>query len=248
MKDFKDLKDMSDEERQETVLDFGRKVDDTLGEKVRTAKGWLQKSGGGLLLLIGVIVLLCGGISAGLGITGVGIAIFINGFRDLSVLVKKTVVGLGIVILGLGFLNFGIGQLTKGKESTSWPTVSGTVKKCEIEKRTGTEGSGSSKREVTYNIAIISYEYSVEGASYTSNRVAFGGQKRGSAHSLASRYPQGKTVKVFYDPDDHEESVLEPGLTGGSYFFLIFSIVIIGFGCLCGIKGFKGSERKGGQS
>ncbi len=244
MKDLKDLKDMSEEERQEAVLDFGRKIDDTLGEKVRTAKGWLKKSGGGLLLLIGVIVLLCGGISAGLGITGVGIAIFISGFKNLSVLVKKTVVGLGIVILGLGFLNFGVGQLTKGKESTNWPTVSGNVTKCDLEERTITEKSGTEKRTTTYEIVNISYGYSVEGTSYTSNRVSFGGQKRGTARLLADRYSLGKAVKVFYDPDDPEESVLEPGLSGGSYFFLIFSIAIIAIGGLYGIKSFKSTEKK----
>ena len=239
MSDLKDLKDMSDEERKEAVLEFVRKVNDTVGDKVRTGLSLFNKIAGGLLLLIGVIVLLYGGINAGMGIAGAGIAVFGFGLSKASVRMKKTVSGVGIALVGVAFISYGIGEISKAKESVNWPTVSGSVITSKTEKRTSTEGSGSTKKTKTYDVAIIKYEYDIDGTSYTSNRIAFGGQERGSAHTLVSKYPEGKSVKVYYDPADPEVAALEPGMKGGSYFFPIFGAVIILFGCVFVFKGPK---------
>ena len=37
MTDLKDFKNMSDDERKEAALEYGKKLDETVGEKVRTA-------------------------------------------------------------------------------------------------------------------------------------------------------------------------------------------------------------------
>ncbi|MFH2044887.1 MAG: DUF3592 domain-containing protein [Pseudomonadota bacterium] len=236
MTELKDLKDMSEEERKEAVLEFGRKVNDSVGDKVRTGVGWFKKIAGGVLLLIGVIVLFCGAINAGMGIAGAGLAVLGFGIANASVRMKKAISGLGIALVGIAFISYGIGEISKAKESVNWPTVSGTVITSKTEERKSTEGSGSSKKTRTYYVAIIQYEYQVEGTSYTSNRVSFGGQKRGSARTLVNKYPEGKSVKVYYDPDDPEIAALEPGMEGGSYFLPIFGAIIILFGCLIAFK------------
>ena len=243
MKDLKDLKDMSDEERQEAVLDLGKKVDETVGEKFRSAKGWFLKVFGGVLLLVGVIVLLAGGTNAGLGISGGGLTILSFGLRSASVKVRGILCCLGIVLLGVAFLNYGMGQISKAKQSVNWPSVTGTVVSSKTEQHTSTETSGSTKREVTYDVAIITYEYNVGGKNYSSNKVAFGGQKRGSAYMLVKQYPREKSVPVYYDPDNPEDAVLEPGMKEGSYFLPIFGVIIILFGFLFAWKSLKQNKQ-----
>lgn len=46
--------------------------------------------------------------------------------------------------------------------------------------------------------------------------------------SIRDKYPIGSTVKVFYNPGNPEESVLEPGASGSSYAF----VILIGVGAL----------------
>lgn len=230
MSKLKDLKDMSTAEKNEAVLDFGRKIDGTVGEKVRSAKGWLLKIVGSLLLSIGVIVLLFGAVNAGIGICGVGVILFGSGLRNISMKFRHNMVGLGLFLLGAAFLNYGISEIKQAKRSVDWPSVSGTVTTSEKEKRTTTEGTGSSKRTVTYYSAIIDYTYQVDGKTHTSNRIAFGGQNRHQTTELLNRYPLNKSVDVFYDPDQPAEAVLEKGFKKQGYFFPGFGAVIILFG------------------
>ena len=244
MSNLKDLKDMSTAERNEAVLDFGRKIDGTVGEKLRSGKGWLLKIAGGLLLFIGVIVLLFGAVNAGLGICGVGVLLFGSGLRSISARARAAMVGLGLAAVGAAFLNYGISEIKLAKKSVDWPSVSGTVIKSEKEKHTTTEGTGSSKRTVTYYSAIIDYTYQVDGKTHTSNRIAFGGRDRHQTTELLNRYPQGKSVDVFYDPDHPEEAVLEKGFKKQGYFFPGFGAVIILFGLLIAFKG-KSKRQRG---
>ena len=239
MNALKDLKDMSDGERREAVLDFGKKVDGTVGEKFRAVKGWLLKIVAGVALLVGIIVILAGARNAGLGICGGGIIFLGLGLRGISTRVQSVLVGLGLFLVGCAFISYGLGQMSKAKQSVNWPSVPGSVISSEKEKHTTTEESGSSKRTVTYYLAAINYEYQVDGKAYRSNRIAFGGQNRNQTVTLLNKYPKGKSVIVFYDPDDPEEASLEPGMKKGSYFTPIFGAVFALFGLLIAFKGKK---------
>ncbi|MDB6018417.1 MAG: hypothetical protein JWR19_2906 [Pedosphaera sp.] len=81
-----------------------------------------------------------------------------------------------------------------------------------------------------------SYDYKVAGIDYTGTRVRFGMFESSIAHAqtFVDRYPPGKTVAVFYSPTDPANSVLEPGIFGGTWIplvvggmFLIFGIGLI---------------------
>ena len=241
MKDLKDLKDMSDEERKEAMEELVDKVDQKFGDKARAAKGWFLKIAGGLFLFIGIIILLTGTYLIGTLFTCIGLILVVQGLAGVSFVTKRVVIGTVIIICGAGFVLHGITTINKGKESTGWPTTPGKIIQSEIEERETTTGTGSDRRTTISSVAQLEYEYSIDGTSYKSRRVSFA-QSSQEAQAIVNRYPLGKGVKVYYDPDDHGFAVLEPGLKKGSYFFVGFGGFIALFGLIFMIAGVKKSR------
>jgi hypothetical protein len=87
----------------------------------------------------------------------------------------------------------------------------------------------------TYKTAMVKYAYSVAGKSYEGNRVKV---EIGTSLSDAERYPKGKQVTVFYNPENAEESVLEQGGAGS------WLIGLLGLGSLWYAGYFLVSRRK----
>jgi hypothetical protein len=74
----------------------------------------------------------------------------------------------------------------------------------------------------------VTYEYSVKNLQYENETIKFGENSYGDrqpAADIVARYPVGKQVSVSYDPAAPDKSVLEPGITSGSY-------IVIGMGVL----------------
>ena len=87
------------------------------------------------------------------------------------------------------------------------------------------------KRKPKYT-ANVNYRYTVKGTTFSSNTVSYGQHSstessRDRQREIANRYPKGKTVDVYYDPQSPEEAVLEPGITGSSFLGLGLGIIII---------------------
>ena len=62
------------------------------------------------------------------------------------------------------------------------------------------------------DVAIVRYRYFVGSHQYEGDRPTF--IRDGNyywAKSVVARYPVGRTVNVYYRPDDPSDSVLEPG-------------------------------------
>jgi len=156
-------------------------------------------------------------------------------------------VGVLFAAVGVTVLVFGIGQVNKARASADWPSVEGVVKFSEVrsETRTRTDSSSSRRkrngnggvtvnigtdsdrdtRTETTHIADIGYAYTVGDAPFNGTRVSFGSNGSSSwasVQDIVDRYPVGKTVKVFYNPDKPSDSVLEPGMSGGAYFLPAF--------------------------
>ena len=105
--------------------------------------------------------------------------------------------------IGMIFSFFGMRGLTRAQASTGWPSASGKVIKSSVE-----------REESSYQAEIL-YEFTVSGTTYNGNRVAYGdyGSNRPThARRIVNRYPKGKKVTVYYQPDDPGECLLEPGL------------------------------------
>ena len=123
--------------------------------------------------------------------------------------------------------------LKSAKVSGSWPSVQGFVMESRVESKTS---KGSDNRQDTSYYAKVVYRYEIETAEYTCDTVSFGEHgtnKPDHAREIVKRYPKGKEVKVYYDPEKPKTAVLEPGVTWSSYLPLGLGIVFVGVGVAC---------------
>jgi len=128
--------------------------------------------------------------------------------------------------LGGGLSFWGWNILQNAKASSSWPTAEGTVTISEVTRNSSADGGVSYSPEVTY-------EYTASNQHYESYTIKFGENSyssRRKAEGITSGYPVGKEVTVYYDPQDPGRSVLEPGVSGGSY-------IVLGIGVLFALIG-----------
>ncbi len=139
------------------------------------------------------------------------------------------------IVVGGTVAFFGIRGLVRAKASVDWPTTEGKVVASSVERRTSrTTGGGTS---TTYHAEIL-YEYSAEGTRFDGDRVAYGdygSSSRGHARDIVDRYPEGKSVTVYYMPGDPDECLLEPGMKVQSWFLPGFGLVFFAVGSLMAI-------------
>jgi hypothetical protein len=87
------------------------------------------------------------------------------------------------------------------------------------------------KNKVYYHY-LIKYAFSVGGESYSSDKVAFNDNSslnQASAQRVVNKYPVGKKITVYYNPQDPQFSVLEFDRNEDAslkLFFLISSVLI----------------------
>jgi len=99
--------------------------------------------------------------------------------------------------MGILFIGIGIRNHSLGKQSENWPSVQGSL--------AGESMSTRKKKRIH-----ISYEYRVNGIAYKNSRVNFQ-DDRASKKEIRSQYNVGDALRVYYNPDDPEQSVLQPG-------------------------------------
>jgi hypothetical protein len=134
--------------------------------------------------------------------------------------------------MGLLFLAIGGYNVWMGMASQSWPTAEGKILSSRIQSRRDRDSSG---RATTMYTAKVDYEYQVGERQFRSQRVQYGlfsSSARNQARDVMERYPQGRAVKVRYNPDSPEVAVLDPGahplallFTGIGGLLMILSVV-----------------------
>jgi len=142
-------------------------------------------------------------------------------------------VGAGAITLYLGIQSF-----NKARASTNWPEAEGKIISSSVESHTS-EKTGSSRDRsrsrggttttTTYKAEVF-YEYTVDGKTYNGNRVAYGNVSTSSpsrARRIVDRYPEGKEISVYYQPDDPEECLLEPGMKLQTLFLPGFGLIFL---------------------
>ncbi len=112
------------------------------------------------------------------------------------------------LVMGILFIGIGIRNHSLGKQSESWPSVQGNL--------AGESMSARKKKRVH-----ISYEYRVKDVTYKNSRVNFQDDKA-SKKKIRSQYNVGDTLTVYYNPDDPDQSVLQPGATLTSLLMKLF--------------------------
>ena len=82
---------------------------------------------------------------------------------------------------------------------------------------------------------VIQYDYRVRGQSYTNDRVTFGqtflSDMLGSVFQSGTleKYPQGKMISIYYNPDSPQDAVIENALPVSAYVVMVIAVMIIGF-------------------
>lgn len=217
------MKRMTEEETREAISDFTDKAMDTLAPKVTKAKLWFKRIAAVFFLLLCIPFFLGGLTIAGAVILVIGLLFFAGGFLGMAV--EKMAISMIFVLAGIAMAIIGYNAYKKGTASQKWPTTNGTVIHSEVEKRTSTTGSGTNKKKKVTHHARVSYSYSVGGENYTANRVQFG-QASGNPHDIVSRYPKGKSITIYYDPETPDQAVLIPGAN------TMFSMGFMGLGAV----------------
>lgn len=145
--------------------------------------------------------------------------------RTVEIVIR--VVGIGMVGIGALTAYGALRMRVKTAQAHTWPTVPGTILSSELEADTGYHDG---KRIQTYG-AAIRYAYGVGGKTYESEQIQLGGSSEtsrpGEFERIVARYPEGKRVTVYYDPDDPATATLEPGALGG-----IFNMAMVAGGAV----------------
>jgi Protein of unknown function (DUF3592) len=151
---------------------------------------------------------------------------------------------LGMVGVGALFLCIGSGLAVWGwtiyqnaRASADWPTAQGKVTSSHVSHTTDSDGGDSYSPSVRY-------EYQADDRRYANNTIKFGENSYNSfdeAQVYVARYPEGATVTVYYDPGKPGRSVLEPGVSAGSFIVLgigvFFVVIALGLGGVGGAIG-----------
>jgi hypothetical protein len=163
---------------------------------------------------------------------------------NTNTLTLLIVVGLAVLFIGIGLLLIFLYRRNqkRASESLLWPETSGTVVHSAVSAEVSVFDNDEiqNQRQQMYS-ADIRYTYLIDGVEYTTKRISFAGKssysKQQRAEEIIAKYPQGASVRVFYNPEKNQESVLERTangsgvLLGAGVAFLLVGVItlIVGF-------------------
>jgi hypothetical protein len=135
--------------------------------------------------------------------------------------------GLGSMI----FLGVGLWMINKGMQSENWDKGTATITSSEIEKTESRskDVQGFTRTSTSFSVRVT-YAYTVEGSNYEGNTVGFGTMshnERSDAQEELKFYPKGKTIEVYYDPENPSDSVLKKGVFWPMYIMISIMIIIL---------------------
>jgi len=148
------------------------------------------------------------------------------------------------VIFSLLFLGLGVGMLLwarstrkKAQASQAWPIAAGAVVSSEVKVERNTNSMDGEMQETVSYRPAVSYRYAVGGVEHTGSRITFGpaSYTKGSAETMAGKYPAGASLSIFYNPQKPEEGVLETKASGSTLLTIggiVFLLVGVSLSCL----------------
>lgn len=131
----------------------------------------------------------------------------------------------GVIAIVIGAVPY-IVQFRQGLRadaSKKWPTASGVVTSSALERLPD--------RKWRYR-AALQYGYRVGAKDYQSSRVFWGGNegREKQIASVVETYPAGAKVRVFYDPNNPAEAVLDPIQNTGSRQMVLYAMAMATLG------------------
>ena len=217
-------KRLSADETKAVFKEFVNKADGSMAPKIKTAKRWLKRIAAVFLLLLCLPFYLFEAYMAGSIILGFGLFFFVGGFMSPAM---EKLAG-SIIFTGIGIIIalFSYSAYKTSVESKNWPTVDGVIITSQTEQQTSTSGEGANKKTTVKSVPKIVYQYQVGGQPYDSTKISFSSPS-GNADRIVARYPKGKAVRVYYNPDKPKQAVLVPGDAGLNFVPYIFAGVFI---------------------
>jgi len=120
----------------------------------------------------------------------------------------------------------------QAQASLNWPSTIGTIGASSVQARTSRTSSGRS----TAFYPEVLYQYEVDGRKYLGQRIAFGSQVGYSdsnrAHAIVDRYVPGNQIRVYYNPNNPGDAVLERSAGTSSRIFFWVAILILVILCI----------------
>jgi len=142
-------------------------------------------------------------------------------------------IGLVIFLIVGGLLSYAdiwlLDRYNESQDSKNWPTAIGTIEESYIEETTDSEGN------TTYYL-VIEYSYSIDDVDYINSAIGTWGASSEWGHGdpwmiddYLEKYPEGAEIKIYYNPVEYQDSVLEPGVSWMLYFLLfLVNLILIG--------------------
>jgi hypothetical protein len=88
--------------------------------------------------------------------------------------------------------------------------------------------------DYVYGLTYITYVYWVSGREFSGHRLNFDVRQLeyDEAKAIVQRYPPGANVRVYYDPRNPSDCVLEPGMQPSTMDLPVCALVLAGIGLL----------------
>jgi Protein of unknown function (DUF3592) len=140
-------------------------------------------------------------------------------------MVNAVLIGFGVIAIAIGAVLYAVQfrQGLRADASKKWPRASGTVTASALEKAPG--------HRWRYR-AALQYSYRVGGKDYQASRIFWGGNEGREKHmtSVVETYPAGGAIRVFYDPKNPAEAVLDPIQNTGSRQLVLYALAMVTLG------------------
>lgn len=127
--------------------------------------------------------------------------------------------GIFIALLGLAGALWGGLKYRRARTASEaaqrWLSAPGRIISSDVALR----GSGVSSSRYAYFVPVIRYGYTIAGREREGAMLRFGSpssRTRAGAMAMIAPYPVGADIQVRYDPDNPDQSVLEPGNVGSN--------------------------------
>jgi hypothetical protein len=160
-----------------------------------------------------LIWLVIGGFAAFALLMVFGIDWFAEWLRPKLANPANTPFVVGFSLFALFMLLMARAMRQQTREAKHWKETSGRILSAEMETFEKLTMTDNVSRRITTNQPNIVYGYEVGGHAYQSNRIAFGGKLQSTSKRLVGgslgRYKVGDTVKVYFNPANPSEAVLE---------------------------------------
>lgn len=131
-------------------------------------------------------------------------------------------------MLGAWLTYSAIGTI-KALQTLGWPHTSGIVLLTEVKRIPSSKGPSKFS-------PVINYTFKVDSVEYSSDRFSSTGARGTSewANDVVGEYWVNSAIKVFYNPRNPKESVIDPGLQSDNYWMTIlssffFAVVLFAF-------------------